>query len=322
MRGSRLGVIAPRSPFGTRVRELLSEGRLPVIELKLFEVGLTGEASLTQFGDDVVVTQPLDPDVLPHLDAVFLSGEDNDALNRVARETADAGVLTFIHAAVDLDAPVLDASKTASGSDGKLFIVPRLAAYLLGTTLGRLAEKNLLRRAAATVLLPASESGPPGAAELHEQVVHLLNFKTPPTEVLKEQLAFNLRLLGPGESSPLAEAVAYEASRIAGLDDGILTASLVQVPVFHGYAASIRVELAVPAEPKSVSARFRSAPFDAPGKSRRAATAPTPVGVSESEKIHLAAVRRSGEGFWLWVVADSTAYDPAAAAVEAVKARL
>ena len=32
MRGYRVGILGPRTPFGQRVRKLLSEGELPVIE--------------------------------------------------------------------------------------------------------------------------------------------------------------------------------------------------------------------------------------------------------------------------------------------------
>ena len=37
MRGCRIGIVGPGTPFGQRVRKLLGEGELPVIELKLFE---------------------------------------------------------------------------------------------------------------------------------------------------------------------------------------------------------------------------------------------------------------------------------------------
>lgn len=328
MRGFRLGILGPRGPFGERLRELLGEGRLPVTELKLLDAGLTGEATLTHVGDDVVVTQPLDPHLLPHLDALFVSGEDGDSLNRIAGEAAADGVLTLVHGAVGLDAPVLPTAapeRLAELDRGEgIFLVPRAASFLLGTTLGRLQEKHPVRRAVATVLLPARESGDAGAEELHQQVVHLLNFKSPPTDVLREQLAFNVRLLGSGEASPLAEAVAAEASAIAGLGPSALTVSLVQVPVFHGYSATIWVELEEALDAKTVGGRFRTAPFEAPKRSR-GAVSPSPVSISESERIHMGSIRRSGasaagpEGFWLWSVADSTAYDPAVAAVEAVK---
>src|SRR3989304_4116769 len=96
MRGYRIGIVSPRSPFGQKVRKLLSEGELPVIELKLFESDAEAGASAPQFGDDVVVAQPIDPNLFPHLDALLVGGNDSDLLNRVAAQAGEAGVLPLV----------------------------------------------------------------------------------------------------------------------------------------------------------------------------------------------------------------------------------
>lgn len=321
MRGFRVGVIAPGSPFGQRVRAQIEEGELPVVELKLFNSTIEGVSTLTQFGDDVVVTQPLDPDLLRHLDVLFVAGEESDVLNRTAREAADDGVLTLVEGAIGLDGPVVTAAKWDALRSGKerLGNVPRVSSYLLGATLRPLVEAYSVVRAVATVLVPAYVLGDRGADELHQQVVHILNFKTPPTEVFHEQLAFNVKLAGASaDATPaMAEAVALEASSLAGAGD-VLTVNLVQVPVFHGYAASLWVELEEAVEPKELRARFTAASFET-SKTARAARAPSPVGIAGSESIHVGPFRKGrGQGpagFWIWVAADTTAYEPAAAAV-------
>ena len=53
--------------------------------------------------------------------------------------------------------------------------------------------------------------------------------------------------------------------------------------------------------------------------SKRHPRAPTPVGVADSDKIHVGQIRRDGaiqEAYWLWVVADAPALDPATHAVQ------
>jgi aspartate-semialdehyde dehydrogenase len=312
------------------VRVLLGEGELPVVDLKLFESERVGEAMLTQFGDDVVVAQPLDPDLFPHLDVLFVSGEESDLLNRSAREAAEAGPLALVEGAVGLDGPVVTPDRIDtfhSGRSGRdrLLIVPRPASYLLGASLRPLVEPYRIERAVATVLVPAHEQGDPGAAELHQQVVHILNFKSPPTEVFHEQLAFNVRLAGSGpDGGAAAESVALEASQIAKLE-GALTVTLVQVPVFHAYAAAIWVELGAHAEPKDLRARYREALFESP-RTGRAVRPPSPVGVAGSEKVHIGPIRKGRAngppGFWMWAVADTTSYDPASAAIEIARALL
>ena len=328
MRGLRVGVVNPRSPFGSRIRSLLSEGSLPVIELKLFESEVEGEATLTQFQDDVVITQPLDPDLFTNLDVIFFAGGDSDLFNRLAVDASGDGILSIVEGAIGLDAPVIvrgaEGPTTSGDSGDRLFVVPRMASYLVGATLRRASDALSAVRASATILLPAGIEGDAGATELHQQVISLLSFKSPPTEVFKEQVAFNVKLAGSGvRSVALAESVAIETAKLANMEDA-LSVSLVQVPVFHGFAASIWVELEAPVEQRALLACFKTPPFAL--ETGRNAKPPTPVGAAESSTIHIGGLRRpielSQPGFWLWAVADTTAYDSGATAVEFAKARV
>ncbi len=327
MRGYRIGIVSPRSPFGQKVRKLLGEGELPVIELKLF--GSEGEEglALTQFGDEVVVTQPIDPDLFSHLDALLVGGDDSDLLNRVAAQAGESGVLTLVEGAVGLGGPVITPERFEElrSSGSRVGILPRVESYLLGATLSAIGEGHPIERAVATVLVPAMSLGDPGASELHQQIVRILNFQAPPTEVLHEQLAFNVRLLGASEAGlSLAESVAWEASRLAGLE-GALTVSLVQVPVFHAYSATLWVETKDHVDARTIRAAFRSKPFES-AKSARGAKAPSPISAAGSETIHIgpvrAAVASGPPGFWLWAVADTTAYDSASAAIKILRSVL
>jgi len=119
--------------------------------------------------------------------------------------------------------------------------------------------------------------------------------------------------------------VATEAARLAALDS--VTVNLVQVPVFHGYAASIWVELEQAAEQRAIVTAFREPPFTI--DTARTAKTPSPVSVAETNRIHIGGIRHplevsqvSRPGFWLWAVCDTTAYDPALAAVELAKTAL
>lgn len=330
MRGYRVGVVNPTTAFGGRVRELLSEQHLPVIELKLFESEADGKATLAQFQDEVIVTQPIDPDLFPHLDVLFFAARDTDLMNGMAMEAAAEDVLTIVQGAIALDAPVMAPGiQDAELASERLVAVPRMTSYLVGVVLARVHASLGVARANATVLLPVGDRGAPAEAELHEQVVNILSFKSPPTDVLGEQVAFNVNIAGGGDAGPkssaLAETVAMEAARLAELDS--VTVNLLQVPVFHGYAASIWVELEDAAEQRAIVAAFREPPFVL--DTARTAKAPSPVSVAESNRIHIGGIRRPREvsktsrpGFWVWAVADTTAYDPALAAVELAKTAL
>lgn len=328
MRGYRVGLVGPRSPFGQRVRALLGEGELPVIELKLFDTLAEGPATLSQFGDEVVVTQPLDPDLLPHLDVLFVAGGDSDLLNRIASETAEMGVLTLVEGAVGLGAPVVTAARYEEVRTGgqRLISVPRVASHLLGMILGRISESTQIERAVATILMPAQALGDAGTEELYQQIVSILNFKSPPTEVFRDQMAFNVKLAGstPEVGLLLADSIAWEASLLAGIE-GVLAVSVIQVPVFHGTSAALWVETKESLDPKALRASFRSRPFDTP-KSARGAKAPSPVSVAGSDKLHIGPVLRAPaampSGVWIWAVADTSAYDSAVDAVAIARSML
>ena len=216
MKGYRVAVVGPLSPFGQQVRRLVEDGDFPAIEIKLFEPTLESSSTLTQFQDDVLVTQTLDADLLSSLDVIFVGeGTGKDALALVA-SAAGEGVLTFV-ADKGLTAPL-----TAHGlnekflpPDARLVGVPSTASILIGKVLDGIAGTFEIQRAFATALLPASELGDRGAQELHQQVVQILNFGTPSTEVLGEQLAFNLLPPSeqPGGESPEA-TVAKEAAEL------------------------------------------------------------------------------------------------------------
>lgn len=321
MRGYRIGVVRPTSPFGARVRTLLQERGFPTIELKLFEMGAEKGTSITEFHGEVVVTQQLDPDLFPHLDLLFFGAGEEEELTASAVVAAREGVLTLVSGSTGLDAPVMafGVNEKTIPDDERLVVVPRAPAILLGTVLAALARISAIDHCCATVLLPAGDAGEEAIAELHQQVVKILNFQVPPTSVLPEQLAFNAALASGNDPAGRADqAVAWEAARLAGLSDPVSVA-LVRAPIFHGYAAAIWVRFAENVEPEAVAKVLKaSRKVTIARPTKRSPRAPTPVDVADSDKIHIGPIRRDGaiqEGYWLWVVADALALDPAAHAV-------
>jgi aspartate-semialdehyde dehydrogenase len=121
------------------------------------------------------------------------------------------------------------------------------AALMLLLAANRLHATYPVRAISATVFEPASEHGRAAMDELHQQTVSLLSFQTLPREQYDAQVAFNLLpSLGEAAKVKLAAAKDRIASHYAALAAGTapeLALQLVQAPVFHGYAASVMVEL-------------------------------------------------------------------------------
>ena len=322
MRGLRIGVVTPFSPFSRRIRKLIEDRGFPVIELKLFEPSEQGGTTLTEFQEEIVVTQALDADIFPHLDLMFFGGNEQETFSDHALAAAEEGVLTVVYGFSDIEAPIILPGVNSEGlsKDTRLLRAARAPSILLGSVLAALTRSLEVREARSTVLLPASDKGDEGIKELHQQVASILNFQSPPADVFAEQLAFNL-LNNDGDDSRgiPGEIIARESSEIAGMKGGVSVMS-VQAPIFHGYALTLWVRLADDATTDQISKAIRAS--SVLRLSRSGTKAASPVSVSESDKIHVGAIRRDGStagGFWLWVVADEVAVDPAAKVVPLVE---
>jgi aspartate-semialdehyde dehydrogenase len=325
MTGYRVAVVGPLSPLGQRIRALLEQSdRLPVIELKLFGERPNAGSTLTQFEDEVLVTQVLDPEVLPSLDVMFVGEDVSPEVLASAAAAASQGVLTLV-AGGQAEAPVaaIGLNEKFLPEDARLVGLPDGASILLGKVLEALGATFEIEQAQATVMLPVSELGEMAITELHQQVVQLLNFGTPPTKVIGEQLAFNLLAPSRGDEESGKEGrselrVAKEVAELAGLESDRVSVSLLLAPVFHSYAASLWVELAERPTLEAVLAALKErADIDTHPSvkvSEGVTRSVSPVSVAGSERVHVGRVRADGRqagGFWLWLSADSVAVDSA-----------
>ena len=317
MRGFRVGVANPTTPFGQSVREWLEAKALPVIELKFFELDAINGSSLSEFGDEIIVTQQLDPDIFPHLDLLFISGENRDLVNRTAQEASSAGVLTMVHGALGLEAPLALRGSGGYEISDRLILVPSTSSVLVALVLRELKERFDVSYASATILLPTADLGALASKELHQQFVSILNFESPPTEILGEQLAFNALVAGSRCMAPsMVDIVEHEVRSLTAIKQ--FSASLVRVPVFHGYCASLCITLGKSLEIAELRQALQGDQISVT-KQGANAVPPNPVSVSESEKIHVSISgndKASQRTFFLWVVGDLGVYRPAHAAIK------
>jgi aspartate-semialdehyde dehydrogenase len=293
--------------------------------LKLFGLGDEEGSALTEFREEVVVIQALDKSIFPHLDLIFFDGEGSEGISDHALAASQEGVVTVVYGDPDVGAPVIlrGINDKKLSKDTRLIGAARAPSILLGTVLAALTRSLEVREVRSTILLPASERGDEGIEELHQQVVKILSFQSAPTNVFPEQLAFNLFVETREESTRIPAAIIErESSEIAGIDGGVSVMS-VQAPVFHGYALSLWVRLADDVTTDMISKAIRdSDALQLSPVGQRSAKVPSPVGVAESDKIHVGWIRRdesTAGGFWLWVVADGIAIDSAAKVIPLVE---
>jgi len=146
--------------------------------------------------------------------------------------------------------------------------------------------------------------------ELHQQTVNLLSFQTLPREQYDAQVAFNL-LPALGEAAKVSLSATEKRIRThyAELSGGLLPPLALQVvhaPVFHGYTASMLIEVKQPTTTEQVEAALLGEHLDilsgeSDPPSNLSAAGQEDIMICVKEDVEAEGVAR----FWLWLAADN-----------------
>jgi aspartate-semialdehyde dehydrogenase len=280
---------------------------------------------VTAAGDEVSFIQRLDANSFHRMDFTFFTG--SAAVARAQWQMARKAGASIIDLTYALEAvpdvlvrsPLVEqamAGKPAVQSSMRVapdlkttaVVAAHPAAVLLGLVAARLQTAAPVMNLAATVLEPASEYGRLAMDELHKQTVNLLSFQELPKEQYDAQVSFNL-LPAAGEEAKMNFARTEQRIRehyaVAG--EGMLPSlslQLVHAPVFHGYTASVLIEMAEPVALPVVEAALSVTPFDL---MQPDSDPPSNLSAAGQEDI-LVRVREAddtGRRFWLWLAVDN-----------------
>jgi aspartate-semialdehyde dehydrogenase len=269
----RIAIVGASSLVGKELSDALSESSLGASSFTLLdEEQLAG--SVAAAGDEISFIQKIDATSFEDKDLVFFAGDAEVAAKHWrAALKASASIVDLtgtleqqpgvVVRAPWLAAPGGDSSAQRTLGIATPAVVPaHAAAVLLALIAARLGGKHAVRSLAATVLLPASEFGRAALDELHRQTVSLLSFQSLPREQYDAQVAFNL-VRSFGEEAKIRMKIdgieqtiqAHYAgiSSLAPEDAGELALQVVHAPIFHGYGASVLVELQTPATVREVA---------------------------------------------------------------------
>jgi aspartate-semialdehyde dehydrogenase len=235
--------------LGRELKEALEESPLATASFVL----LDEEAVRGQLGDEITFVHAIEEDSFERVDFTFFCGTEALTRKHWRRALRAGSTVLDLSGALDQETGVLVrapwlGSEAVSPDLFTPAVVPaHPAALALALVLDRLQQAAPVRFAAATLLLPASESGRAAMDELHQQTVSLLSFQDMPRAIFDAQVAYNL-LTGLGESA-VVSLTAVEA-RIRRHYDALangrwpaLSLQVIQAPVFHGHTFSIAVEL-------------------------------------------------------------------------------
>lgn len=301
----RGAVVGASTLLGKELAEELNSSTTTAWDLTLLD-GVDAGGQITSAGEEALVIQPVSAEALARIDVVFFAGETATAKEYwQAAHVAGASVVDLTGALEGMPGVVVRSawSETSPGPD--LATVAVVAAHPIAAVLA-VIEARLrtlgVRRLVATVLLPASELGSAGVDELQQQSVGLLTFKPLQKDVYDAQVAFNLLAALGGAAKVDLEKTRLTIVRQSlelGVAPDALVLQVVQAPVFHGYTASVFVEMPSPLEMTAVRQAVAGGVLQIAEDA-----APSNESAAGAGDV-LLSLQPDANGFWLWLAADN-----------------
>ena len=310
--GQTIVVVGTETLLGREVRDVLSATQLGE-DLRLVAAEDEEVGKLTEAGGEPSFLIKLTPGSLEKARAIILAGP-SDISDDVIELKPAAPLVDLTYAAEEqpqarLRAPMLEPPGLELPKD-TIHVVAHPAAIAIALVLGRLHAVFPVRRAVVQIFEPASERGSAGIDELLKQTVSLLSFKSMPKKVFDNQLSFSLLArLGEQAVVKLEEVEArierHLASLLAASHVPMPSIRLVQAPVFHGYSASLWIELeqnpGVAAIEQALSERFMEV-------RSRDTEPPNNVGVAGQNEVTVGAISvdsNQPNAIWMWMALDN-----------------
>ena len=307
----RGAVVGASTLLGKELAEELNGATDVQWDISLLDADDAG-GTITAAGDEALVIQPIARDSFVGIDVVFFAGEPSTALHFwKAAHAAGASIVDLTRAIegqpnVQVRSPLVE-----GGGPPSLSTIAEVSAHPAAIMLALVATRLRpagLQRLAATVLQPASELGNAGLEEVHQQTVGLLSFQPMKKEIYDSQVAFNVvASLGSAAKADLQktrDTIHQNLGILVGNDAAdFITLQLLQVPVFHGYTASVFLEVSQQLDQETLSKILltdQSQLVDDESPSNEMAAGKGVVLIRIT-----AAAAKQGSAFWLWMAADN-----------------
>jgi len=323
--------VGAASLLGKELSEALGESALAASDVVLLDAeDVAGR--LSSLGEEANFIQRLDAEAISGLDIVFFAGDaemTRQYFNAAHEATASVVDLTY--------ALEKDPNAIVRGLWGGL--APRTrqpdlttpavvsahpAALMLALLTRRVNARLAIRTVAATffepasehgqpaMFEPASEHGQPAMDELHQQTVSLLSFQSLPRDQYDAQIAFNM-LPSVGEAgklklSTIGTRILEHYRAIAGDEAATNVAvQVLQAPVFHGYTATLFLELEHAATVREVEAAVQGDRVDLVSGESEPPSNVTAAGQADMLMQVRSASPEGGTStrFWIWVAGDN-----------------
>jgi aspartate-semialdehyde dehydrogenase len=318
----RIGIVGASSLAGKELADSVPDSPLAASDVVLLDEDNAGQ--VTTAGDEVTFIQKIDADSFAGMDFVFFA--DDPAITKKYWKTARSAGASIVDMTYALEGeagvvvrgpwagPVAEGRPALRAKEPDLttpaVVAAHPAAVMLLLVVNRLDAQFPVQAVSAVIFEPASEHGRAAMDELHQQTVSLLSFQTLPREQYDAQVAFNL-LPSLGEAAKVnlpatKKRIAEHYAALAAETTPGLALQLIQAPVFHGYVASVLIELKGTATAEQVELAVYGEHVDVVGSESESPSNLSAAGQPDV-LVRVSASRSDAPSsrMWLWLAADN-----------------
>ena len=236
----KIALVGATGVVGEQILEQFIKRSFPVGELRLF-ASTDSDGELVDFDGEPLPVSSLSADSFGGIDLVIFATPSAVSLDWCPIATAAGALCIDLSASSRLDdaSCLLVAGVNDEKLHGAMISTPDSLTVQLALLLGALRQVAELRSLLVTSVTPASRQGRKGLAELQGQAGELLNGRPVINKVFSSQLAFNCL---PSAGTDQEKNLAAELCRVLELAELDIHINRLQLPLFYGEGAFVRVE--------------------------------------------------------------------------------
>ena len=235
----KIALVGATGVVGEQILEQFTQRSFQFRELRLF-ASANSDDDLIEFGGESLAVRDLSADAFDGVDLAIFATPASVSLDWCPVAKAAGSICIDLSAACPEGVDNLLVAGVNSGMlTGAMISTPAsltVQLALLLDTLGQVAE---LRSILVTRFSPASAQGRKGLDELQKQAGELLNGRPANPQVFPAQLAFNGI---PAVNADQDRGLADELATVLGTPDLNIHINSLQLPLFYGEGAFVRVE--------------------------------------------------------------------------------
>lgn len=309
-------VVGPSTLVGEALLTLLEERNFPVAQL--YAASEEGGGRVT-FRDKGVRVEPLDDFDFSKAEIAFFCDDEDIAEEYAPRATA-AGCVVIddspayrMESDVPLVVPEVNREALAGYKQQRIVANPSTGALMLATVLKPLQAAAGIERVNVVTMQAVSGRDQAGVEELAGQAAAMFNLKPIEHKVFPAQIAFNLipqigKFFDDGSTAEEMK-LRWETQKLLGDDSLKINATAVRVPVFHGHAMVVHLEMGSELDAEAARHLLQQAPGVEVIDELEEGGYPTPVADAVGQDaVFVGRIRKDptiSKGLDLWVVADN-----------------